>query len=263
MIIMFFSGNKPNISFREFKSYGPHDLDEILSEARSSKVGKPEASIKVKPYGTTTEQHQNEHAKRSMDHNTAADALEAAAKNVHPDHAKELNRLATVHREAAKAHNKASESWNVYNSSDKNRRDNKAAAKEATEAADRATNIASSPTAFNRTKDEPKAPKKPGFVESYRIMRPGTADQHRASAKEHSAAAAALSRAAGHVTAPEHTERLQAMANAHGAAAEAHTSAAEAHDKYHKSGMIGSGSNHRDAIEKTTKANLRTIEANS
>lgn len=260
---MFFSGNKPNISFREFKSYGPHDLDEILSESRSKSPGKDPDKVKANIYGNTDQSRQENHAKRFMDHNTAADALEAAAKNVHPDHAKELNRLAAVHREAAKAHNKATEAWNVYNSSDKNRRDNKAAAKEATEAADRATNIASSPTAFNRTKDEPETPKKPGFVESYRIMRPGTADQHRASAKDHSAAAAALSRAAGHVTAPEHTERLQAMANAHAAAAEAHTSAAEAHDKYHKSGMIGSGSKHRDAIAKTTNAEHLTKVANS
>ena len=260
---MFFSGNKPNISFREFKSYGPHDLDEILSEARSKSPGKDPDKVKVNLYGNTDQSRQENHAKRFIDHNTAADALEAAAKNVHPDHAKELNRLATVHREAAKAHKKASDAWDTYNSSDRNRRDNKAAAKEATEAADRATNIASSPTAFNRTKDEPEAPNKPGFVDSYRTMRQGRADQHRAAAGDHSAAASALSRAAGHVTAPEHTERLQAMANAHAAAAEAHTSAAEAHDKYHKSGMVGSGTIQRRAIKETTNAEHLTNVANS
>lgn len=259
---MFFSGNKPNISFREFKSYGPHDLDEILSEARLKNPGKDPDKVKSNIYGKTDAARQKEHINRSLEHSDAADALEEAASLVHPDHAKELNRLATVHREAAKAHKKASDAWDNYNSSDKNRRDNKAAAKEATEAADRATNIASSPSAFNRTKEEPEAPKKPGFVESYRIMRPGTADQHRTSAKEHSAAAEALNRAAGHVTAPEHTERLQAMANAHAAAAEAHTAAAEAHDKYHKSGAIGSGSRHRAAVTKTTEAERLTNAAN-
>lgn len=260
---MFFSGNKPNISFREFKSYGPHDLDEILSEARSSKVGKSEASVKVKPYGKNTQAQQDEHAKRSVDHGDAADDLEKAAKHVHPDHAKELKSLAKLHREASQSQNKASESWNVYNSSDKNRRENKAVAKDSAEAADRATNIASSPNTFKRTKEEPEAPKKPGFIDSYRIMRQGTAEQHRNSANEHAKAAEALRKAATRVTAPEHTERLQAMANAHSAAADAHSAAAEAHDKYHKSGAIGSGTRHRDAISKTKIAEHLTNVANS
>ena len=258
---MSFLGNKPNISFREFKSYGPHDLDEILSEART-KVSS-EDKVKVSPYGSTPEQHQSEHARREKDHNEAADALESASRNVHPDHAKDLKRLAKLHREAAKAHGKAKESWSSYNSSQKNRRDNKATAKAASESATTSTNIASSPHAFSKKDSQQiEASKKPGFIESFKIMRKGKADIHRSAAIDHEAAHKSLKKAAGLATAPEHSERLSAMSEAHKNAAKAHLEAAKAHDEYHASGLAGSGSKHRAAVSKTTNAEHLTRIAN-
>lgn len=144
---MFFSGNKPSISFKEFKSYGPHDLESIVSEA-VKKSAEEKAFDKFKPKLPAKEKMANYHRQAGQEHAKAHHHLTQAAGYVPSESQREhLLSLAKVHKEAADAHEAAATAHDEYNNkgmvgSGQRRRD----AKRATEEAHRTSEIANEHT---------------------------------------------------------------------------------------------------------------------
>jgi len=140
---MFFSGNKPSISFKEFKSYGPYELDDIITEA-AKKSAEERAIQKFKVKLPPKERMASYHRQAGQEHAKAHHHLTQAAGYVPSESQREhLLSLAKVHKEAADAHESAATAHDEYNNkglvgSGQRRRD----AKRATEEAHRLSEIA-------------------------------------------------------------------------------------------------------------------------
>jgi hypothetical protein len=137
---MWIKMSKPGISFREFKSYGPHDLEDIILEA-ARKSAEDKFKPKAPKVGGAAARH---HGATAMEHEKSAHHLEQAAGYVtSTEHHEQLKRMAAAYKEAGRAHRAAETAHNEYENkgmvgSGQRRKD----AKRSTEEADRATQIA-------------------------------------------------------------------------------------------------------------------------
>lgn len=245
------SSDKPFMSFREYKSYGPYDLEEILYEKAKMSV---EDKLVNRPVKLSPEDTEREHIRKSMDHAEAASALIAASKFLHPSQSKELEKLAKAHQAASRSNRKAGDAWSTYNSSAKGKKlQNRRVAKDSSETADSYTTFATSREAFSSSRVggnvEKEDPIAPGMRE-----RDSAEEHHRSEEEDHRTAAAHLKKAAGLVTSPDHHERLMSMANSYEKAANAHKEAADAHKEFSSGGWLGSSGRARQAKAATEQA---------